>query len=86
MTTTEIPTVIIGRSSPVSHRPADKVVLGPTSWIGERAWSNAVHHLAHQHRRSSCTPAYHLGRTAETWLAALTPRDESTAAVDPQAA
>ena len=63
------------RSRPRAHLVDRRARLG-----------DAVHHLAHQPRRSSCTPAYYLGRTAETWLAALAPHDESTAAVDQQAA
>ena len=70
MTTTEIPTI----------------VLGPASPVADKSWAQRVHQLAQQPQRSSCTPSYYLGRSAEAWLAALAPRHESTATADRQAA
>jgi len=70
MSPTEIPTVLVGPSSPV----------------GDQSWAQRVHRIAQQPRRSSCTPSYYLGRTAEAWLTALAPHGESTASVDRQAA
>jgi hypothetical protein len=45
-----------------------------------------VHRLAQQPRRSSCTPSYYLGHTAEAWITALAPHHESAATVDQKAA
>jgi len=70
MTTTEIPTI----------------VLGPASPVGEQSWAHRVHRLAQQPRRSSCTPSYYLGHTAEAWITALAPHHESAATVDQKAA
>jgi hypothetical protein len=70
MTTTEIPTI----------------VLGPASPVADHSWAQQVHRLARQPQRSSCTPSYYLGHTAEAWIAALAPRHESTATVDQKAA
>ena len=70
MTTTEIPTI----------------VLGPASPVADQSWADRVHRLAQQHRRSSCTPSYYLGRSAEAWIVALEPHHESTATVGRKAA
>jgi hypothetical protein len=84
MTSPQIPTTVLGRSSPLHDprpdRPVDETVLGPTSWIGERAWADAVQHLVQPPRRPSCTPAYYLGRSAEVWLDALAPERDELAA------
>ena len=70
MTSTEIPTI----------------VLGPASPVPDQTWAHRVHRIAQQPSRSSCTPAYYLGRSAEAWLAALAPHSDSSASVDQQAA
>ena len=70
MTTTEIPTI----------------VLGPATPVADQSWAQQVHRLAQQPRRSSCTPSYYLGHPAEAWIAALTPHHEPAPTVDQQAA
>ena len=80
MTSPQIPTTVVGLSSPFPYRPVDEVVLGSASWIGEQAWAEAVQHLVQPPRRPSCTPAYYLGRSAEVWLDALAPGRDRLAA------
>jgi hypothetical protein len=72
MSSTHIPTTVLGPSSRIPARPSvEEVVLGPASPLTDRRPAGRVHHLTDRPSRPAGAPAYFLGRSAVVWLGVL---------------